>query len=403
MVTGAIGERVGAYRRRRGLSQAALAGLIGRSESWLSQVERGVRSVDSLPVILDLARVLRVEPEKLIGRPWQLAPNGDAAGDALDGIRGYFTRYDDLLDEEPPPTIDLVALRQSVSRAHRTYQAAHYGAVIDQIAPMLASVDRAARGYAAKRDEELVLGYVSAYVVTAKLLTKLGAPDLAMLAADRAANGAMETDSKVARGMAAYQVVCALLRADRSDDAEHLAVNMAEQVQRGARSDRETLVSVAGALWLIASVIAARRMDRDEAWSRLDRAEHLAGLLGQDANFAWTAFGPTNVQLHRISVATEMGDGAEALRLAADIDTDRMPEGLTSRRAQLHLDLAWAQAQRRRDAEATLHIIEAEKTAPEAVRYNVIVRELIREMLARSGRSQTSTLTALATRAGVID
>jgi hypothetical protein len=377
--------------------------LVGRSESWLSQVERGLRSVDSLPVILDLARVLRVEPDKLIGRPWQLAPNGDAAGDALDGIRGYFTRYDDLLDEEPPSAIDLVALRESVTQAHRTYQAAHYGAVIGQVKPMLASVDRAARGYAAKRDEELVLGYVSAYVVTAKLLTKLGAPDLAMLAADRASNGAMETDSKVARGMAAYQVVCALLRADRSDDAEHLSVNMAEQVQRGARSDRETLVSVAGALWLIASVIAARRMDRDEAWSRLDRAEQLAGLLGQDANFAWTAFGPTNVKLHRVSVATEMGDGAEALRLAADIDTDHMPEGLTSRRAQLHLDLAWAQAQRRRDAEATLHIMEAERTAPEAVRYNVIVRELIREMLARSGRSQTSTLTALATRAGVID
>ena len=403
MSTGAIGERVAAYRRRRGLSQAALAGLVGRSESWLSQVERGIRSVDSLPVILDLSRVLRVEPEKLIGRPWRLAPNGDASGDALDGVRGYLTRYDDLLDEGPAPTLDLVALRESVAQAHRTYQAARYEAVIGQVTPMLASVDRASRGSAAKRDEELLLGYVSAYVVTAKLLTKLGATDLAMLAADRAATGAMETDSKVARGMAAYQVVCALLRADRSDDAEHLAVNMAEQVQRGARSDRETPVSVAGALWLIASVIAARRMDRDEAWGRLDRAEYLAGLLGHDGNFAWTAFGPTNVKLHRISVATEMGDAAEAVRLAADVDPQRMPEGLTSRRAQVHLDLAWAQAQRKHDAEATLHLLEAERTAPETLRYNVIVRELVRDMLARSGRSQTKALSDLAVRAGVID
>jgi transcriptional regulator with XRE-family HTH domain len=54
MSSGAIGERVGAYRRRRGLSQAALAGLVGRSESWLSQVERGVRSVDRLSTILAL-------------------------------------------------------------------------------------------------------------------------------------------------------------------------------------------------------------------------------------------------------------------------------------------------------------------------------------------------------------
>ncbi len=78
--TGALGERIAAYRRRRGLSQAALAGLVGRSESWLSQVERGVRAVDNLPVILDLARVLRVEPQRLIGRPWQYAPNGDPLG-----------------------------------------------------------------------------------------------------------------------------------------------------------------------------------------------------------------------------------------------------------------------------------------------------------------------------------
>ncbi len=43
MSTGSLGERIAAYRRRRrrGLSQAALAGLVGRSESWLSQVERG--------------------------------------------------------------------------------------------------------------------------------------------------------------------------------------------------------------------------------------------------------------------------------------------------------------------------------------------------------------------------
>jgi hypothetical protein len=248
-----------------------------------------------------------------------------------------------------------------------------------------------------------MLGYVSAYVVTAKLLTKLGATDLALLAADRAANRAMEIDSKVARGMAAYQVVCALLRADRSDDAEHLSVKMAEQVEVGARSDRPTVVSVAGALWLIAAVIAARRMDRDHAWARLDRANQLAGLLGEDGNHAWTAFGPTNVKLHRISVATEMGDAGEAVRLAADVDTDQLPEGLTSRRAQVHLDLAWAQAQRKRDAEATLHLMEAERTAPEAVRYNSLVRELIREMLARSGKGPTSALNDLAVRAGVID
>lgn len=50
-----------------GLSQAALAGLVGRSESWLSQVERGLRQVDSHSVLLSLAEVLRVDVAELTG------------------------------------------------------------------------------------------------------------------------------------------------------------------------------------------------------------------------------------------------------------------------------------------------------------------------------------------------
>jgi transcriptional regulator with XRE-family HTH domain len=46
---GPVGERIAIYRRRRGLSQVVLAGLIGRSVSWLSQVERGTRAVDRKP------------------------------------------------------------------------------------------------------------------------------------------------------------------------------------------------------------------------------------------------------------------------------------------------------------------------------------------------------------------
>jgi transcriptional regulator with XRE-family HTH domain len=70
MADGSMGERIAAYRRRRGMSQAALAGLVGRSESWLSQVERGLRSVDRLSVLLDMSRVLHVDVDSLICWPW---------------------------------------------------------------------------------------------------------------------------------------------------------------------------------------------------------------------------------------------------------------------------------------------------------------------------------------------
>ena len=104
----------------------------------------------------------------------------------------------------------------------------------------------------------------------------------------------------MARGVAAYEVVCALLRSERPEDAEPLAIRMAEETQRHARPDRPTLASVAGSLWLIAAVIASRQTDRDEAWRRLDQAQALADKIGEDGNFAWTGFGFTNVGIHRV-------------------------------------------------------------------------------------------------------
>ncbi len=244
---------------------------------------------------------------------------------------------------------------------------------------------------------------MSAYVVGAKLLTKLGVADMAALAADRAAMSAGNTGSLISQGMAIYQVVCALLRANRTDEGEQLAVRMAERLTLQARSDAPSVVSVTGTLWLIAAVSAARRTDRGAAWDRLNTAERLAGLLGRDGNFAWTAFGPTNVAIHRVSVAAELGDPRQALLAAATLNLDGPPEGLHSRRAQVHLDLAWAQAQRRRDAEAVLHLLDAERTAPEALRYNVIARETVREMLTRAKRGHTHALHGLAVRAGVLE
>ncbi|WP_433610357.1 helix-turn-helix domain-containing protein [Dactylosporangium sp. CA-139114] len=403
MTTGSVGERIGAYRRRRGLSQAALAGLVGRSESWLSQVERGVRSVDRLSVLLDLAKVLRVEVEALTGQPWQYAPGGSPIVGDLAEVRRFFARYDSLLGVESGVEILPTDVGLRVEAAHRAYQAAQYERVVEQLPALLSSAEPLRWfGSGAVRREALV-SYVNAYAMAAKLLTKMGAADLALLSADRAASAAVDAYSVEARGMAAYQVVCALLRADRAEDAERLAVQMAEAVQRESRPERPTVVSVAGALWLIAAVIAGRRTDRGEAWRRLDQADTLAAMLGQDGNYAWTAFGPTNVAIHRVSVAAELGDPAEAIRAADAVDPDRLPAGLNSRRAQVHLDLAWAHVQRKRDADALLHLMEAERTAPEMVRYNVMARELVREMLARQKKSKTSALHRLAVRAGVLD
>src|SRR3954452_13741598 len=136
-----IGRRITTYRRRRGLSQAALAGLIGRSESWLSQVERGVRSIDRLSVLLDLARVLHVEVDALTGRPWQLAPHGNTVAAGLSAVRAVLTSYNSLLARPPVQASDLAELRSKVAEVHRTYQAARYDDVMTVLPDVLAAVE----------------------------------------------------------------------------------------------------------------------------------------------------------------------------------------------------------------------------------------------------------------------
>ena len=89
-----VGELVAIYRRRRGLSQLALANMIGRSEAWLSQVERGIRHVDRVSVLIRLAQVLKVTVEDLIGQPLSLAPNGGIEFRAIPALRAALTDYE---------------------------------------------------------------------------------------------------------------------------------------------------------------------------------------------------------------------------------------------------------------------------------------------------------------------
>ena len=362
-----------------------------------------MRSVDRLSVLLDLAKILHVDVEALIGRPWHFAPNGSTSVDGLDEIRRALARYSAITGDfdRGGERASVRELERRASLVHQRYQSGEYGFVIATLPDLLEAADCMRMTANGSRDS--LLAYVSVYVACAKLLTKLGSGDLAAVAADRAAMVAGVTDSLDAQGMAIYQVICALLRADRTEEADSLAVKVGDRLTPYCRPDQPSLLSVTGALWLIAAIIAARRADRSEAWRRLDHADALAAMLGYDGNHAWAAFGPTNVAIHRVSVAAELGDPAGALAVAATIDVDQLPDGLRSRRAQVHLDVAWAQVQRKRDAEATLHLLEAEREAPESIRYNVMARETLREMLGRQRKKPSRTLTDLAARAGALE
>ena len=91
-------------------------------------------------------------------------------------------------------------------------------------------------------------------------------------------------------------------------------------------------------------------------------AEDAARRLDADRNDYHTEFGPTNVTLHAVSIAVELGDAGEAIRRATRIDASKLS---TERRSRFLLDVARAYAQRRKVLEAVGAIEEAEALAPE--------------------------------------
>src|SRR5690606_989827 len=81
-----IGERIAWYRRRRGMSQEVLAGLVNRTPDWLSKVENDRIELDRLSVIKSLATALDVSIGDLLAEPslvdWT-AESGDRTVPAL--------------------------------------------------------------------------------------------------------------------------------------------------------------------------------------------------------------------------------------------------------------------------------------------------------------------------------
>lgn len=128
--------------------------------------------------------------------------------------------------------------------------------------------------------------------------------------------------------------------------------------------------------------MAAARSDAPaEARQLLARARQASRQLGRDGNHAWTAFGPTNVAVHDVSIAVELGDVQTAAALAPRVDVRALP---VERRVRHALEVARIYTMTNQPTEALALVLHAEREAPEQVKYHYIARELTLTWLRRS-------------------
>jgi transcriptional regulator with XRE-family HTH domain len=397
------GERIARARRRRGLSQAVLAGLVGRSESWLSQVERGKRRVDSHEVLTRLADVLRIDIDEITAPAGNNDEETMRAYKPADEIERAMLRYDEAAAAvgggHPQATVSVRHLRENALSAYRSYQAARYEDAGRMLPALIRDAEAAARapgGDSPAACEARAMVYDTA----AALLHRVGEPALAWAAADRALSAAEQSGTPARAAVAAWRLAYVVNSRKHPAAALDMAMTAAGALEASLRPVPEQL-SVYGALHLAAVNAAASVYDHATVTTLLAKAAEIASQTG-NGNYLGTAFGPVNVAMHALSAALNLGDAKTAVETGESLDPDALPAGCTARRTQVRLDLARAYAMRKQDAAAVNLLLAAERMSPQLVRYDARTRDVLSLLLRREHQPSTPELRPLARRAGVI-
>jgi transcriptional regulator with XRE-family HTH domain len=395
-----VGERVAWYRRRRGMSQEVLAGLIGRTADWLQRAENNRIQLDRLSVIRSLAQVLDVSIGDLIGEPVLLDWTADSRTQTVPALRAVLMDYSQLSPllanadgQRQPPPLDQLA--RQVADIFDAYQHSRFGYVTAHAPGLLQDTVAAARTAdeddAVRAHELLALSYQAA----ASVLTKLGEADLAWIAAERGLTAAQRTDSRVVLGSLFRSVAHTLLATGRFQPAVSLVDRAAGVLGSDLGMAEGPMLSVYGSLFLTGAMAASRAEDRPTTRAFLHEAQEAASRLGADANYMWTAFGPTNVAIHQVNTAMELGDVQIALDIGPALDTSELP---TERRVRHALEVARAYSARNRRDDGLAAILDAERMAPEQVRHHFISRQLVLTWMRQQRSKPSLELAGLASR-----
>jgi transcriptional regulator with XRE-family HTH domain len=384
-----LGERVKELRAEQGLSQKALADILKKSVSWVSQVERGEIEVRDLGTLQRLAAALGATSRELV--ELQL---GESAGEA-ERQRPYVEQLRLALAGHPAPQavfgaparrpagIVIDRLREQVARAWELVHAAAYEDLGPLLAELIPKLELASRMRADDERRQVLALLSDAYQVAAAMLVKVGDHGAGWIAADRAI-GAAERDGDRRLMMAGqYRMAHTLYGAEERALTMHVLRQAVASAGHLGPTDDAGLLSLTGACALLLAVLDAREGDAGAAERNLRVARQLAAHVGPGRNEYGTEFGPANVAVHAVSVAVELGNANDALRRAGAVDTDGLsPE----RRARFLVDVARAHAQRQQVDDAVRALERAEAIAPAEIRELRIVRQLVDDLEHFAGR-----------------
>lgn len=380
-----IGRRVRRARLRLGMPQADLAAALGRTQGWVSKVERGLIEIDRVGLLNLLATELHVHPNDLIGRPYTCSPAENQWQVAAASILRELRRYDlaPVFDGRPRPSGELW---REVTRLHRLRDAAASVAILGVLPDLLREARALAEVSTGHEREEAYAVYAVACKFAHTAAHALGHPELIAMAAERAAWSAGLSGDPVMPALTDWMRVWDMWATADWDDSLALSDKALDSIQEGYDQGEPLALRMWGSLHLRAAVAAARANRTPEAEDRIGHArvaaERMSAYQGPPVYDRHSVtFSPGNVQIHAISVALEAGDQTKALAIDRRTSPELVGSLPDSRRGHHHMDLARAWLWDGNRGRALSELETAERIAPQLVRNHPIARSTLRSIV----------------------
>lgn len=399
-----FGQRMQVLRTRRGMSRTLLAGLLGRSPSWVKQVENGTLHTPALPMILRIAEVLRVRDlAELTGDQTKSIDLFVGPGHAkLPAVRAAINTFPLSTDREAPSASHLSArLASAWSSRH---SAPNHRDVIGGLLPHLIRDAQLAVRQSDRAEDRRAAQTVLSEVYSLSQFFIAYQPDSALLwrVAERGMVAAQESEDPHAIGVAAWLTAQAHRDSGPAhfDAADAIIMETLRYLKPLLPEASDDVRAIAGALQFEAGYTAARRGDTGTAWGYWDTARKTAKTLPTGYYHPVTSFSQAIMGAHAVTVAVELHAGGESVRQAAAADAATIPS--RPRRARHRIEEARGYQLDGQPEAALATLDKAYEAAPETIRYNGYARRIILEETESKCPAHRRRAAELAVKIGVL-
>ncbi|WP_241377604.1 helix-turn-helix domain-containing protein [Glycomyces sp. L485] len=395
-----FGARLKYYRNRAGKTREVLGGLLGKSGSWVKAVETGRLQMPRLQTLLKIAEVLNIrDVADLVGdQPLPIESFRGPGHPALTAVRKAVNNF--ALAE--PHEVNLAHLRLRLADAWRVRHAsANHRTALGELLPGLITEAQAATttaDLAERREAYAILAEVmnlaqmfAAYQPDGNLLWRI---------AERGMMAAQESGDRAVIASAVW-FMCQVHRdAGQWDDSADVIDGALRMLEPRLPDAQTAELSMYGALSFEAAYTAARAGEAGQAWRMWDRADDVASRLPELHYHPQTSFSRAIIGAHAVTAAVELAQPGTALQYARRTDPAAIPSN--PRRSRHLVEVARAQHAQGQFAEALATLHDAQRTAPETVRYNGFARRMTLQLL-EGPKPLRQSASELAAAVGLVD